>query len=165
MPGSTIHSTYVVAVGSNRRGRHGGPRSEVAAALDRLGGLSSRIVASAPMGPSTRTFANAVALVRTDREPDAMLAWLKEIERGFGRRRGRRWGERVVDLDIVLWSGGRWKSRDLIVPHVGFRTRAFVLAPLAEVAPAWRDPVTGRRVRHLLAQQTRRRRMPRHVGP
>ncbi|KQT35420.1 7,8-dihydro-6-hydroxymethylpterin-pyrophosphokinase [Sphingomonas sp. Leaf412] len=158
-------STYVVAVGSNRRGRHGGPRAEVAAALDRLGGLASRIVASAPIGPSTRTFANAVALVRTDREPEAMLAWLKDIERDFGRRRGRRWGERVIDLDIVLWSGGMWASPGLVVPHVAFRTRAFVLALLAELAPSWRDPVTGRRVRHLLAQETRRRRLPLHVGP
>ncbi len=159
MPTSTVlPSTYVVAVGSNRRGRHGGPRAEVAAALDRLDGLASPIVDSAPLGPSSRTFANAVALVRSDRDPPAMLAWLKRLEAEFGRRPGRRWGARVIDLDLVLWSGGAWSSPGLTVPHIAFRERAFVLAPLAAIAPDWPDPLTGRRVRHLLARLTRPRR-------
>lgn len=154
---------YVVAVGSNRRGRHGAPRAEVAAALERLGGLASPIFSSAPVGPSSRTFANAVTLVASPLDPPAMLARVKAIERAFGRRTGRRWGARVIDLDLVLWSGGAWSSPGLTIPHPAFRHRGFVLAPLAAVAPAWRDPVTGRRVRHLLARLTRPRR--RRMGP
>lgn len=154
---------YVVAVGANRRGRHGAPRAEVAAALDALGGLASPIVASAPVGPSSRTFANAVALVPSALAPPAMLARVKAIERDFGRRAGRRWGARVIDLDLVLWTGGAWRSPGLTIPHVAFRQRGFVLAPLARLAPAWRDPLTGLRVRHLLARLSRPR--PRRVGP
>ena len=54
----------------------------------------------------------------------------------------------MLDLDIILWSGGMWGSAPTL-PHPAFRGRAFVLAPLAEVAPAWRDPVTGLSVRQL----------------
>lgn len=154
-------STYVIALGSNRRGRHGAPRAEVAAALALLNGLASPIIASAPLGPSTRTFANAVALVSSDLEPPAMLAHLKAIEHAFGRRRGQRWGERVIDLDVILWTGGRWRSRMLTIPHRPYRTRGFVLAPLAAVAPRWRDPDTGRSVRQLHHLLTGPRPMPR----
>lgn len=155
MPGSS--HVYAIAVGSNRRGRHGDPRAEVAAALDALDGLASPIMASAPVGPSTRTFANAVTLVATDAEPRALLTRLKAMERAAGRRAGRRWGARVLDLDIVAWSGGVYGDEALTIPHVAFRERAFVLAPLLAVAPRWRDPVTGRTMRQLHARLTRPR--------
>jgi 2-amino-4-hydroxy-6-hydroxymethyldihydropteridine diphosphokinase len=86
-----------------------------------------------------------------------MLAWCKRLEREAGRRRGRRWGARVLDLDLLLWSGGRWRSPGLTVPHPAFRDRAFVLEPLARVAPGWRDPVSGRSVRQLAARLRRAR--------
>lgn len=154
-------STYLIALGSNRAGRHGGPRQEVAAALQVLGGVASPIIASAPVGPSTRTFANAAALIESDEAPAALLARLKAIERAFGRGRGRRWGARVIDLDIVLWSGGRARTRALCVPHRAFRERAFVLTPASRIAPGWRDPVTGLTIRQLHARLTRRRPAPR----
>lgn len=158
---STSHPpTYVVAIGSNRRGRHGGPRAEVAAALVLLGGEASPIIASAPLGPSTRTFANAALLIRSDEAPPALLARLKAIERDFGRRHGRRWGERVIDLDIILWSGGTWRSPTLTIPHPAFRARDFVLRPMAAIAPRWRDPHTARTVRQLHARLTRARAVP-----
>ncbi len=161
---------YVIALGSNRPGRHGGPAAEVRAALAALATIgpvaASPIVASPPMGPSIRRFANAVARVETDLGPPVLLARLKAIERGFGRRRGRRWGARVLDLDIVLWSGGRWSSgtgtsAGLAIPHVAFRDRRFVLDPLAALAPGWRDPVGGFTMRQLAARLTARRPTPR----
>lgn len=157
--------TYLIALGSNRRGRHGGPASEVrAAAAAAIGAVAlSPIIASAPLGPSGRRFANAAALVETDADPPALLARLKRIERAFGRRRGRRWGERVIDLDIVLWSGGAWRSPGLTIPHGAFRDRAFVLGPLAALAPAWRDPVSGLTVRQLHGRLTRLAALPRRV--
>ena len=168
MRSSTRH-VYAIAIGSNRRGRHGDPRAEVAAALDLLGGLASPIVASAPVGPSTRTFANAAVLIASEEAPDALLARLKAIERAFGRRGGRRWGGRVLDLDIVLWSGGTVRARRLTVPHPAFRMRAFVLGPLLAIAPGWPDPVTGLTVRQLHARLTARRpaptRYPAGAGP
>lgn len=160
----SVTYTYVVAAGSNRRGRHGAPRAEVAAALDSLDALSSPIVESAPWGPSSRRYANAVGLVRSDLPPPAMLSLLKATERTFGRRRGRRWGARVIDLDIVLWSGGTWRSRTLAVPHPGYRLRPFVLAPLVMVAPQWRDPASGHTARQLLARLTRPRPLPRRIA-
>jgi 2-amino-4-hydroxy-6-hydroxymethyldihydropteridine diphosphokinase len=144
-------TSYVVALGSNRRGLHGRPRDEIAAALDAIGGViaASPIVETAPIGPSTRRFANAAAMIEADEPPPALLRRLKAIERAFGRRRGRRWGARVIDLDIILWSGGIWSDARLTIPHAHFRERAFVLDPLRAIAPEWRDPLTGRTVRQL----------------
>ena len=145
-------TTYAIGLGSNRRGRHGGPADEVRAALAAIGGVvtASAVITSAPLGPSIRRFANAAALVDSDESPPEMLARLKAIERAFGRRRGERWGARVIDLDLLLWSGGAWASPGLVLPHPAFRTRGFVLGPLARIAPDWRDPLTGRTVRQLL---------------
>lgn len=156
-------STYVVAIGSNRCGRHGRPEAEVAAAIRRLKGrvTASAIVASKPLGPSRRRFANAVALVETRAAPERLLRRLQRIEAKFGRRRARRWAARVIDLDIILWSGGMWASDDLLIPHPQFRLRDFVLKPLLTLAPGWRDPVTRLSVRQLAARLTRRRPVPR----
>jgi 2-amino-4-hydroxy-6-hydroxymethyldihydropteridine diphosphokinase len=147
-------SSYVIALGSNRRGRHGAPADEVRAALAAIGGvvMTSPLVATAPLGPARRRFVNAAALVESEDSPPEMLARLKAIETAFGRRRGQRWTDRVIDLDIILWSGGAWASDGLIVPHPDFRRREFVLRPLAAIVPAWRDPVTGRTIRQLAAR-------------
>ena len=152
-------ATYLLALGSNRRSRHGSPERTLLAALDAVGDVvaMSPVVGTPAMGPSSRAFANAVAVVRSDEFPPAMLARVKAIERAFGRRRGRRWGARVIDLDLVGWSGGVWAGPGPVVPHPRFRERRFVLAPLVAVAPGWRDPVTGRTARQLLALVDRRR--------
>ena len=158
MQTSTYAPLYAIAIGSNRRGRHGSPVAEVRAGVAALPGVvaSSPIVASAPVGPSIRCFANAVVLVESAEEPPAMLACLKAIERAFGRRRGQRWSARVIDLDIALWSGGAWSSPGLTVPHILYRERLFVLGPLLAVAPEWRDPLSGLTVRQHHVRLTRR---------
>jgi 2-amino-4-hydroxy-6-hydroxymethyldihydropteridine diphosphokinase len=117
----------------------------------------SRIVQSRPIGPGTRTYANAVALIESKHAPDALLKKLKKMERRAGRRAGRRWGDRPLDLDIIAWSGGIWASPELTIPHPEFRNRRFVLVPLCEIAPDWRDPVTHLTARHLLARLDRKR--------
>jgi 2-amino-4-hydroxy-6-hydroxymethyldihydropteridine diphosphokinase len=159
VPTSTYVFCYAIAIGSNRCGRHGRPAAEVRAAIAALTGVVavSPVVASDPVGPSIRRYANAVALVESSDEPPAMLARLKAIERGFGRRRGQRWSARVIDLDIILWSGGSWSSPGLTIPHVAFRERDFVLSPLRDVAPDWRDPLSGLTVRQLYARLRRAR--------
>ena len=153
---------YAIAIGSNRpHGRFGGPRAVVEAAIARLDrdfGLfhASPILLNPATGGAGREFANAVALVESAELPPALLRQLKRVEREFGRRRGRRWGSRVIDLDILLWSGGKWRSRQLSVPHRLLEQRDFVLQPLAAVVPGWR--VRGAlTVRHLAARLARGR--------
>jgi 2-amino-4-hydroxy-6-hydroxymethyldihydropteridine diphosphokinase len=159
-------SLYALALGSNRRhGRYGAPARVIVAALDALAGAGVRVVRVSPvidtpaLGPGGRGFANAAAIVESALDPPALLALLKRIERDFGRRRGRRWGARVIDLDIILWSGGIWPRFPrkagpgrLAVPHAAWSQRDFVLRPLVRIAGAWRDPRTGRSVRHMLAR-------------
>lgn len=157
---------YAIALGSNRRGRHGGPAGAVRAAAEALGvERLSTIRATPALGPAGRGFANAAALIATDLAPAELLAQLKSTERAFGRRSGQRWGPRVIDLDIILWSGGAHGEDGLTIPHPAFRDRAFVLEPLAEIAPDWRDPITGATVRQLLARLRRRNPVdPRRAG-
>jgi len=155
-------SDYAIALGSNRRSRYGSPPATVATAIEALRalgevGLTSSIHTTPALGPAGRAFANAAVLLTTALEPDELLAALKRIERAFGRRGGRRWGPRVLDLDILLWSGGAWGGPGPIVPHPEYRGRGFVLAPLAEIAPGWRDPLTGTTVRQLLHRHGRAR--------
>jgi len=151
---------YAIAIGSNRpHGRYGRPPQVVEAAIARLDeqfGLfdASPILINAAHGPAGRDFANAVALVESDCGPQQMLGRLKDMERDFGRRRGRRWGPRVLDLDIALWSGGKFRSQRLTIPHAQLGRRSFVLQPLAAVAPNWKlGPVA---VRHLAARLARK---------
>lgn len=152
---------YAIAIGSNRpHGRYGRPASVVEAAVARLDeafGLfdASPIVLNAAHGSAGRDFANGVALVESSASPSEMLRVLKQLEQEFGRRRGRRWGPRVLDLDIALWSGGKFSSRGLTVPHKQFLKRDFVLQPLAAVAPGWR--VGASTVRQLAQRLARRR--------
>jgi 2-amino-4-hydroxy-6-hydroxymethyldihydropteridine diphosphokinase len=144
-------TSYAIALGSNRRSRHGAPAATVAAAAAALGveHLSSTRHGPA-LGGAARGFANAVALLDSERDPVGLLAELKAMEWSFGRRSGRRWGPRVLDLDIILWSEGAFEAPGLVVPHPAFRERDFVLEPLAEIAPNWRDPISRRTVRQLL---------------
>ncbi|MDB5690963.1 MAG: folK [Alphaproteobacteria bacterium] len=146
-------TSYALALGSNRRGRRGSPAQTLAAAAKALGvERLSRVRATGAVGPAGRGFANAAAILRSDLSPPELLEALKALERDFGRRPGRRWGPRILDLDIILWSEGSWAEPGLVVPHPEYRRRLFVLEPLAEIAPGWRDPLTGLTVRQLLAR-------------
>lgn len=160
-----MHHLYAVAIGSNRpHGRYGRPQQVVEAAIARLDdefGLfdASPIVLNPAIGGAGRDFANSVALVESDLAPAEMLRRLKAMEREFGRRRGKHWAARVLDLDISLWSGGRFRSRRLEIPHYGLEDRSFVLEPLAAIAPAWRvrGSLTARHLAHRLARRRPRR--------
>ena len=158
MPHANHH--YAIAIGSNRpHGRHGQPPAVVAAAIARLDEAfalfdASPIMLNRATGGAGRDFANAAALVESPLDPPALLAQLKAIERDFGRRTGRRWGPRVLDLDIVAWSGGKFDSRHLTIPHRRLAIRDFVLTPLAFIAPNWRL-IGSLTTRHLAARLAR----------
>ncbi|WP_417323252.1 2-amino-4-hydroxy-6-hydroxymethyldihydropteridine diphosphokinase [Erythrobacter aureus] len=154
---------YLIALGSNCRVPGiGAPRAVLASAAGALADAGwrvdafSRLADSAPVGPSLRRYANAAAVIVGDLRPPEALESLQDIERAFGReRRGQRWRSRTLDLDIVLWNGGMWQAPGLSVPHPLFRERDFVLHPAAQIAPHWRDPVTGLTIRQLAARLSR----------
>ncbi|MEA3017093.1 MAG: 2-amino-4-hydroxy-6-hydroxymethyldihydropteridine diphosphokinase [Sphingomonadales bacterium] len=152
-------TSYALALGSNRRSRHGSPAATLAAALAELEPEAvSRVRITPALGPAGRSFANAAAILVTPLDPVELLGRVKGIERAFGRRTGRKWGPRVLDIDLILWSGGAWGEDGLVLPHPEMRKRRFVLEPLAEIAPGWRDPLTGATVRQLLHRLRRPRR-------
>ena len=108
------------------------------------------------MGPGLlEAYANAVMIVRGHLSPTALLRRLKAIERRAGSRSAMPWGPRALDLDIIDYKGRvlNWapagvghhgRQRLLVLPHASAHLRPFVMAPLAEVAPAWRHPVLQR---------------------
>ena len=188
---------YLIALGSNQRHpRIGPPRAVLDAAVEELARrgwvieVVARPIASRPLGPSARLYANGAAVMRSAHAPAAALAALKAVEQMFGRRNGGgRWRARVLDLDIILWSGGPFHQgarhsllgagragqadRDiapdhphypLTIPHPLFRDRPFVLTPAAAIAPDWRDPITGFTLKQLQARLTRRNTLPKR-GP
>lgn len=156
---------YAIALGCNRRTRHGSPIATLRAACAALAAAGIPPIARSPilltpaLGPAGRGFANAAVLIESDLTPPGLLALLKRIERAFGRRPGRRWGARGLDLDILLWSEGRWpphprqpKPGALAVPHRDLARRRFVLDPLVRIARDWRDPRSGQTVGQLRAR-------------
>ena len=97
-------------------------------------------------------YLNTAALAETDMEPEAVLALAKALERGAGRRRGARFGPRVLDVDLLLWGDRVSAAPELTLPHPRLRERRFVLAPLAEIAPDLAVPPDGATVAELLAR-------------
>jgi 2-amino-4-hydroxy-6-hydroxymethyldihydropteridine diphosphokinase len=164
---------YVIALGSNMRHRRfGDPRRVLQSALGILAWSGCRIeavsptITSRPLGPSRRAYANAAAVIACPLTPHALLGLLQGVEGLHGRRRrGARWGARTLDLDIVLWSGGRVHDPRpapvLAIPHPHYRERRFVLGPAAAIAPRWRDCVTGLTLAQSQARLTRPRPLPR----
>ncbi|WP_294541861.1 2-amino-4-hydroxy-6-hydroxymethyldihydropteridine diphosphokinase [uncultured Rhodoblastus sp.] len=83
-------------------------------------------------------FVNACALARTDLEPLALLDLIQATEQALGRQPTLRWGPRVIDIDLLFYDDRIWRDARLTLPHPGLMERAFVLLPMAEIAPETR---------------------------
>jgi len=147
----------IIALGSNIGGSWGSPAETIRkalACLDREGCRLVRVSSLAETSPFGRTdqpnFVNAVARIDTAMGPEALLEHLHSIESRAGRRRGEKWGPRVLDLDLIDYHGLIRAHPPPILPHPGIAERAFVLAPLAEIAPEWRHPVLQQSAAELL---------------
>ena len=139
-------------IGLGLGGNLGDPPAAIRAALAaldagghvRVGAVSS-LYRTKPWGPVPQPdFANACALAETDLAPRDLLAEVKRVEALVGRVAGARWGPRAIDVDILFYAGETHETVDLVIPHQSLFERAFVLVPLAEIAPDL--AIAGRRV-------------------
>jgi len=149
------HRAYI-GIGSNLGDR----KAHTIEAVDRVSKLpatrvvrASSLYESEPLGDAKTWFVNSVIEIETDFPPDELLKRLKAIEKAMGRKRvkGKRWGSRIIDLDILLCDQEVVEKRTLKVPHPEMHKRRFVLMPLAELAPHVVHPQLGHSVSSLLA--------------
>jgi 2-amino-4-hydroxy-6-hydroxymethyldihydropteridine diphosphokinase len=136
-------SDVLLSLGSNM----GDSRANINEAVQRLGdegGISvkalSPLYRTAPVGPVAQAdFVNAAVRLETILEPEALMLRCLAIEAAMGRDRKNalRWGPRLIDIDMILYENRKLSTEKLILPHPRFRERAFVLVPMADIAPEW----------------------------
>jgi 2-amino-4-hydroxy-6-hydroxymethyldihydropteridine diphosphokinase len=145
-----------IGIGSNLGDR----RANTAEAIDQVSKLpgtrvvrASSLYESEPLGDAKTWFVNSVIEIETDLAAEALLKKLQGIEEAMGRKRvkGKRWGSRIIDLDILLFDQDVIDKRTLRIPHPGLHKRRFVLLPLAELAPQAIHPQLGQSISTLLA--------------
>jgi 2-amino-4-hydroxy-6-hydroxymethyldihydropteridine diphosphokinase len=105
-----------------------------------------------PVGPPQPDYLNGCALLDVQLTPEALLETLLDVEQQLGRVRLQRWGPRTLDLDLLLYDDRILETAKLQIPHPRMRERAFVLVPLAEIAPDWLDPVSKKAIAQLLEE-------------
>jgi len=151
----SIDLAYAIALGSNL----GDSRSILVNAIDRLQmhpqievlAVSSWYLTK-PIGPPQPDYVNGCMTIQTSLIPLELLHVLQAIETEFGRVRQERWGARTLDLDLLLYETQIVDTPTLQIPHPRMTERAFVLVPLAEIAPNWIEPRSGQSIAVLANQ-------------
>jgi 2-amino-4-hydroxy-6-hydroxymethyldihydropteridine diphosphokinase len=122
-------------------------------ALDRIPGITLKSVSNwyqtVAIGPPQPHYINGCAILEVRQNPQELLILLQAIEIQFGRTRSERWGARTLDLDIILYADLILNTPELQIPHPRMGDRAFVLIPLAEIAPNAIDPITQKTIAQL----------------
>lgn len=145
-----------IGIGSNLGDR----RANALEAMERVSQLpdtrvvrASSLYESEPLGDAKTWFVNSVIEIETELQPEPLLKRLKAIEESMGRKRvkGKKWGSRIIDLDILLWDTDVVSKKSLKIPHPEMHKRRFVLLPLAELAPHVVHPQLGQTISALLA--------------
>lgn len=157
---TTVEITAYIALGANLDDREKMIRTAVTQMNDQPGirveQVSTLHETAAVGGPAdSPPFLNAAAKIATTLSPHQLLAALMSIETRLGRVRVTRWGPRVIDLDILLYGDRIVSTADLLIPHPLMHERAFVLEPLAEIAPDVSHPTFHATIRELLARLMR----------
>lgn len=155
-PGDVLKLVYI-GLGSNIGDRE----AMIEAALDALNAPDLRqnrvssLYETEPIGFRDQGwFLNCVAEFETDLFPKQLLHRMQKVELGLGRVRSVKNGPRTIDIDILLFGNAVVKTEELEIPHPRYAERRFTLAPLAELNPSMRDPVTGRTMAEMLGQLT-----------
>lgn len=147
------HQVYI-GIGSNL----GKKKENYLEALTRIAKLpdtkivkESSLYESQPFGDSKEWYVNGVIEIATEFKPEMLLKKCKNIERAMGRKKVRkRWGARIIDLDILLYDTLKLEKKNLKIPHPELPNRKFALIPLSEVAPQVIHPVLGVTISELL---------------
>jgi 2-amino-4-hydroxy-6-hydroxymethyldihydropteridine diphosphokinase len=153
MASGITHQVYV-GIGSNV----GNKRENFFEAVTRLAKLpdtrvlkESSLYESEPLGDAKEWYVNGAVEIETKFKPDMLLKKFKNIERAMGRKKiKKRWGARIIDLDILLFDAAVVKKKNLRIPHPEMPTRKFVLIPLSEIAPQVIHPELGLTISEML---------------